>query len=420
MRVLIYCLLAVLLPVTKTTAQSPPAHIRALTIGDTMPDAILGSLLNHTTGTANLSDFKGRSVILDFWDTWCGSCIQGLPKLDLLQSQFSRDLVVIAVSRQPVETIQKFLAARSHKAPLRFIFAAGDSLLNQYFPHRLLPHQVWINNKGVVAAITAQGYATSENVSKLIAGKPLSLPVKRDLLHFNKQASFYENHLTDHAVGISVVTGYTEGLFTGFGRQVSSDSSHLRFYSVNQPIVGLYKTAFNIGYQVPVVLNVRDSARFFTGSLVANHPDRYCYELQVPASFPKERIQRIMVRDLDDYLGFTGRLEERDHLCYVLKKVRRKGSPAQGPSAEEKVKTYNAGQLINELQAYARKLPGYPVFIDESGLTGVFQLSRPDLDSHFIENVNNALRPNGLVLKKSRRKTTVLVISEPDYSLIPN
>lgn len=416
MRVLTYYLLAMLWPALQAIAQLPANSIRPLAIGDTVPDIVFRDLLNHHTETAKLSDFKGKLVILDFWATWCGACIHGFPKLDRLQSRFAQELKIIAVTREPVEKIKKFLSTRKKENIPAFVFAAGDSMLSTRFPYRILPHQVWIDENRVVVAITGQQSATDENVSKFIAGEKIILPIKRDLLYFNKEASFHENNIVDEAIGVSVVTGYIEGLFSGYGRRVSSDSSHLRLFYVNRPIIELYRNALHVGDNVPVVLEVLDTSRYLAHQ--ANRvPARYyfCYELSVPVSFSEPKIKQIMLQDLDRYLGLHGRLESRSHPCYVLKKISRQHARTKKTPAPTGTETYTVSKLMSFLQNGSQKLPEYPGFIDESGYAGTVQISRPEADGHFIENVNAALAANGLMLKKSRRKITVLVLTETDF-----
>lgn len=48
---------------------------------------------------ADLSQFRGRVVVLNFWATWCLPCAAELPSLDRLAAKSnSRDIAVIAVS----------------------------------------------------------------------------------------------------------------------------------------------------------------------------------------------------------------------------------------------------------------------------------------------------------------------------------
>lgn len=48
---------------------------------------------------AHLSDFRGKLVVLNFWASYCRSCVEELPDLDRLQERIrSRGAVVLAVS----------------------------------------------------------------------------------------------------------------------------------------------------------------------------------------------------------------------------------------------------------------------------------------------------------------------------------
>jgi cytochrome c biogenesis protein CcmG/thiol:disulfide interchange protein DsbE len=46
-----------------------------------------------------LSEFRGKVVVLNFWASWCGSCIEEIPDLDRLEARIrSRGGIVLAVS----------------------------------------------------------------------------------------------------------------------------------------------------------------------------------------------------------------------------------------------------------------------------------------------------------------------------------
>jgi len=61
-----------------------------------------------------LADYRGRILLINLWATWCRPCVQELPSLERLQSEFrGTDLAVVALSldRDGWQTIAPFLAA---------------------------------------------------------------------------------------------------------------------------------------------------------------------------------------------------------------------------------------------------------------------------------------------------------------------
>ena len=54
--------------------------------------------LKTSTGESfTLSDFRGRYVMLDFWGTWCGWCVEGLPNVKEIAHRYQDRLTVVSV-----------------------------------------------------------------------------------------------------------------------------------------------------------------------------------------------------------------------------------------------------------------------------------------------------------------------------------
>lgn len=59
-----------------------------------------GGLTDASGKALTMASLRGRTVVLNFWATWCGPCIRELPSLARLQKHFPADrLVVVAVSQ---------------------------------------------------------------------------------------------------------------------------------------------------------------------------------------------------------------------------------------------------------------------------------------------------------------------------------
>jgi peroxiredoxin len=60
------------------------------------PDFTLKAL---TGEDITLSQYRGKVVLLDFWATWCGPCMQSIPELVRIQKKYKdKGLVVLGVS----------------------------------------------------------------------------------------------------------------------------------------------------------------------------------------------------------------------------------------------------------------------------------------------------------------------------------
>jgi len=126
-----------------------------------------------------LKSHLGKNVVLlDFWATWCGPCVEAMPKVDAVANKFAgRGLVFRAVNGgEDADTIKKFLSMAKLKVP---VVLDQDNAIAQSYMVEGIPQTVLIGKDGKVQVVH-QGFSDelanelSNEIEALLAGKDLA------------------------------------------------------------------------------------------------------------------------------------------------------------------------------------------------------------------------------------------------------
>ena len=105
--------------------------------------------------SVNLSDFKGKVILLDFWATWCPPCRKEIPGfIELYNTYKSRGLVVIGVSMDDADDIadvKRFAAQIKMNYPI-LLGAGREDDLKPAFGELPLPTSFVIARDGRICA----------------------------------------------------------------------------------------------------------------------------------------------------------------------------------------------------------------------------------------------------------------------------
>ena len=125
---------------------------RSVQVDELAPDFRLQDLDGRVV---MLSDFRGKTVVLNFWATWCPPCREEMPEFQALWDERgtggSDDLVVLAVNFLRDDTVgaaTKFIEANEFTFPVVFDTTRGDVAAR--YGVRGLPATFFIDRNGIV------------------------------------------------------------------------------------------------------------------------------------------------------------------------------------------------------------------------------------------------------------------------------
>lgn len=125
-----------------------------------------------------LSQLRGRRVILDFWATWCPPCVKEIPHFIQLINETSRDdLVIVGISDEDEATLREFVGKQGVNYP---VGGAASELVSPYAAITAIPTTFFIDREGVIQFVLEGYHDLGELRTRALAedysGPPRSAP----------------------------------------------------------------------------------------------------------------------------------------------------------------------------------------------------------------------------------------------------
>jgi cytochrome c biogenesis protein CcmG, thiol:disulfide interchange protein DsbE len=115
----------------------------------------------------SLSAFKGKTVLLDFWTTWCPPCRADAPSLDKLYQKYKgNDLMIVGISvSEERGVVEKFLKDHPHEFPT---VLTSENEMPRPYQVSLFPTYIVIEKDGTVSSAVEgdQGFAELRKLLK--------------------------------------------------------------------------------------------------------------------------------------------------------------------------------------------------------------------------------------------------------------
>lgn len=135
------------------------------------PEALPDITFEDAAGKeVHLSSFKGKTILLNLWATWCGPCREEMPALNKLQKEMGSDkfeVVTLSLDRGGYEASRKFL----DELKANDVHLYADPTAKQGMALKLIgmPTTILINKEGLeVGRLAGSAKWDSADAKKLI------------------------------------------------------------------------------------------------------------------------------------------------------------------------------------------------------------------------------------------------------------
>lgn len=386
------------------------AAIKSLQIGDTIPEALWQlplQVINHPEGkdTITLNDYRGKLILLDFWNTACIPCIKAFPKLSDLQLEFEGQLQIVLSNRQPATQVVQRM--KKNPIPANLPCLVDQQTLYAYFPYRVVPHYVWIGTDSKVMATTSGDEITQETIGEMLSGRA-DVSLKRDILTDPPYFLLPQTDSKRVASYLLFRKGYDAGLPARVDYHRSGDYPG-GFTASNYRIIELYKYAALKIFQ-------HDGHDFTDNRCIVEVTDTsalrefHTYERIAPR-INRQGLDSLLMNDLNHLTGYYGRIALRSVPCYVIIRGAKDSDSTDKPDNQRKA---TMRMLLNFWNNAASRDEQAMVLVDESGYHGTI-----DSSIYHIRDINllrQALRIYGLDIEQANRTLPMLLISDKSDS----
>jgi thiol-disulfide isomerase/thioredoxin len=413
-------------------------------IGSKLPDLkIKGPFIigNQKSSVADL--YKKGGLIINFWATWCTPCLKEQKLLDSL-IQIYPDLSVLSVTYEDSVIVRRHFDKVGLPKSKSMIITTNDTVFHDAFKHRVIPHNIWIDQAGIIKASTGGSEISEKNIKEFLKGNTSKLYSKKDRLDFDYKKTY---HVPDSQILFrSYITGFNEGITSGSDCGGDKNGEFKRLFAWNRPITQFFWLAYT--HQMGVRMNWNlielkssDSTRFIQPRL--NRPlfersryntgedfitrDRkwkkdnlYSYELILPKSVPTSKSAEYMFPDLEKFFNVKASIRKKRIMTNIvsLDKSKLKNLPVS-KGGEPLIRSFSdrlivsnmlIGNMLNFiLDSFTDDVP----YINKTGYDGLVSFEIVSKKGPLtLADVWARLNEFGIVKVEKKRSYPILVLKD--------
>jgi len=136
------------------TLERPQSLPRLIAVGADAPDFEL-TRLGEDEETIKLSDYRGKTVVLEFWATWCGPCLAKLPEIVAFHEKHkdNPNVVLLGISIDDNEKLLLNFLEKKTEMSWPQLRTDPDSELTRQYGVFAIPAMIVVGPDGNVIAV---------------------------------------------------------------------------------------------------------------------------------------------------------------------------------------------------------------------------------------------------------------------------
>lgn len=430
-------------------------------IGLPSPSATFKEVDHYSKREVSIAQLSGKHVILDFWTTGCSACIEGFPKLDGIRRKYESKLDVFLIGSDHFQRPGTLMAKKVYEKyrerwKLDLPITYDESLFAR-FNVSAVPYVVWIDDKGVVKALSMSSDLTEENIEAFLGGRTFEttyLPesgsnIVRTQFDYKEPFLINGNGGTDTEFEFRSVLarwkqdtpffwppfitsvdtiwggvrknrvqinggGLSNLIMLAYGDTLKSKPPWFLWWDEAKEKLNAL-TSYERIWRRPI-LEINDTSAFVPDMKTGRN--YYCYSLTVPRrKATAALLQRAMRKDIEVYFPYEISIETRSMPCWLL---------TASEAGKTKLKTKGEGVKINysPMGFELANVPFYqvirlifasndsqPPIIDCTGITWHIDMQFEAAMMDFPDVIRN-LRKHGLLLERGKKDMQVIVVRD--------
>lgn len=98
----------------------------------------------------NIESMRGKFVIIDFWGTWCGPCVAGIPKMLAFRDKHADKLQILGISNDRSADVWKAFLIKNNMTWPNIQIGTGDKDFVSKFNVQGFPTKILISPQGII------------------------------------------------------------------------------------------------------------------------------------------------------------------------------------------------------------------------------------------------------------------------------